>query len=90
MLAIRASKRKDRLVPVHRSTIEALMAYRDLPARTICLPLFAPRADHVTEDLPNALAGAGFQGVTLPPVGMADAIPALIAESIRAALNERP
>ncbi len=65
-------------------------AARDLPARSICLPLFATRADHVTEDLPNALTGAGFQGVTLPPIGMADAIPALIAESIRAALNERP
>lgn len=65
-------------------------AARDLPARTICLPLFATRAEHVTEDLPNALTSAGFQGITLPPVGMADAVPALIAESIKAALNERP
>lgn len=32
-LLIRASKRKDRLVPVHPSTLEALNAYRDLPAR---------------------------------------------------------
>ena len=38
VLAIRASKRKDRLVPVHRSTIEALMAYRDLPARPATRP----------------------------------------------------
>ena len=65
-------------------------AARNLPARTICLPLFATNADHVTEDLPKALTDAGFQGITLPPVGLADAVPALIAESIRAALNERP
>lgn len=65
-------------------------AARDLPARTICLPLFATRADHVTEDLPNALTGAGFQGITLPPVGMAAAVPEMIAESIKAALSERP
>lgn len=65
-------------------------AARNLPARTICLPLFATRAEHVTEDLPNALTRAGFQGITLPPIGMARAIPAMIAESIKAALNERP
>ena len=66
------------------------VAARDLPPRTICLPLFATRADHVTDDLPRALAAAGFQGITLPPVGMAPAVPALIAESIKAALHERP
>ena len=65
-------------------------AARHLPARAICLPLFATRAEHVTDDLPAALQAAGFQGITLPPVGLADAVPALIAESIRAALNERP
>ncbi len=65
-------------------------AARDLPARTICLPLFATNADHVTEDLPDALRGAGFRGITLPPVGMAAAVPAMIAESIKAALNARP
>ena len=55
-----------------------------LQPSTICLPLFATRADHVTDDLPRALAAAGFQGITLPPVGMAPAVPALIAESIKA------
>ncbi len=66
------------------------VAARNLPPRTICLPLFATRADHVTDDLPRALAAAGFQGITLPPVGRAPAVPALIAESIKAALHERP
>lgn len=38
VLAIRASKRKDRLVPVHPSTVEGLIAYRDLPARVAARP----------------------------------------------------
>lgn len=37
-LLIRASKRKDRLIPVHPSTVEALFAYRDLPARAATRP----------------------------------------------------
>ena len=65
-------------------------AAKGLPERTICLPLFATRAEHVTDDLPEALTQAGFGGITLPPVGMAPAVPALIAESIKAALSGRP
>lgn len=65
-------------------------AARDLPAQSICLPLFATRADHVTDDLPAALADAGFRGLLLPPVGLAPDVPAMIAESIKAALSERP
>lgn len=65
-------------------------AARDLPASTICLPLFATQADHVTDDLPAALARAGFRGITLPPVGLAPQIPAMIARAIKAALSERP
>lgn len=57
-------------------------AARDLPARTICLPLFATRAEHVTDDLPHALRAAGFRGVTLPPVGLAPEVPAMIAAAI--------
>jgi sirohydrochlorin ferrochelatase len=65
-------------------------AARDLPAQTICLPLFATQADHVTDDLPTALADAGFRGLVLPPVGLAPEVPAMIAESIKAALPKRP
>jgi sirohydrochlorin ferrochelatase len=65
-------------------------AASDLPPRTLCLPLFATQAEHVTTDLPAALQAAGFRGVTLPPVGQAAEVPAMIAESIRAALAERP
>lgn len=65
-------------------------AARDLPAQTICLPLFASRAEHVTDDLPQALTSAGFQGITLDPVSLAPEVPAMIAESIKAALSARP
>lgn len=60
-------------------------AARDLPARALCLPLFAARAEHVTGDLPQALATAEFRGITLPPIGMAAEVPAMIAASLRAA-----
>ncbi|KGJ05584.1 Sirohydrochlorin ferrochelatase [Paracoccus halophilus] len=65
-------------------------AARNLPARSICLPLFATRAEHVTDDLPAALKKAAFQGITLPPVGLAATVPEMIANSIKAALSERP
>lgn len=65
-------------------------AARALPARALCLPLFATQAEHVTDDLPQALAEAGFRGITLPPIGLAPEVPAMIAASIKAALPERP
>lgn len=65
-------------------------AARALPARALCLPLFATEAEHVTDDLPAALTEAGFRGITLPPIGLAPEVPAMIAASIKAALTERP
>ena len=58
VLLIRASKRKDRLVPVHPSTVEALTAYRDLPART---------ATHPAADGPLLVSsrGAGYHRSTI-------------------------
>ncbi len=38
VLTIRASKRKDRLVPVHPTTLDSLEAYRRLPARAATRP----------------------------------------------------
>ncbi len=61
-------------------------AARDLPTQSICLPFFATRAEHVTDDLPEALGQAGFRGITLPPIGLAAAVPEMIAASIRRAL----
>lgn len=54
--------------------------------RAVSLPLFALRAEHVLDDLPEALDQAGFTGPRLDPVGLAPEVPGLIAASIRAAL----
>lgn len=50
--------------------------------RAISLPLFALRAEHVTDDLPEALDAAGFQGSRLDPIGLAPEVPGLIARAI--------
>nr|WP_278248506.1 CbiX/SirB N-terminal domain-containing protein [Paracoccus nototheniae] len=54
--------------------------------RAISLPLFALRAEHVLDDLPQALDQAGFSGPRLDPVGLAPEVPAMIARSIAAEL----
>lgn len=46
---------------------------------SLCLPFFAASGGHVTEDLPQALEAAGFQGRCLPPLGLDPRVPALIA-----------
>lgn len=53
----------------------------------VCLPFFALPGGHVTEDLPRALAEAGFVGRILPPVGSDARVPGLIAAAIRAAAS---
>lgn len=50
----------------------------------ICLPFFAAAGGHVTEDIPAALAQAGFQGRILPPLGLDERVPALVARAIEA------
>lgn len=51
---------------------------------SVCLPFFAAAGGHVTEDIPAALAEAGFQGRVLPPLGLDPRVPALIAAAISA------
>jgi sirohydrochlorin ferrochelatase len=51
-------------------------------ADAACLPFFAAEGGHVAEDIPAALREAGFQGRVLPPVGLDDRVPALIAAAI--------
>ncbi len=48
----------------------------------VCLPFFAAEGGHVSDDIPQALAKAGFSGRTLPPVGLDARVPALIAAAI--------
>lgn len=51
----------------------------------VCLPYFAAAGGHVTDDIPAALAKAGFRGRILPPVGLDARVPGLIAQAIIAA-----
>lgn len=48
----------------------------------VCLPFFAAEGGHVSEDIPRALAEAGFQGRVLPPVGLDSRVPGIIAAAI--------
>ncbi|MDP2079906.1 MAG: CbiX/SirB N-terminal domain-containing protein [Pseudotabrizicola sp.] len=50
----------------------------------VCLPFFAAEGEHVTDDLPAALAEAGFTGRVLPPLGRDARVPGLIATALRA------
>ncbi len=51
----------------------------------LCLPFFAARGGHVIDDLPEALAEAGFTGRLLDPVGLDGRVPGLIAAAFRTA-----
>ncbi|MCQ0968855.1 cobalamin biosynthesis protein CbiX (plasmid) [Paracoccus sp. TK19116] len=46
------------------------------------VPFFALRAEHVSDDLPEALDEAGFTGPRLDPIGLAPEVPALVAAAI--------
>ncbi len=50
----------------------------------LCLPFFAARGGHVTDDLPRALNESGFDGRLLDPVGLDSRVPGLIAAALRA------
>lgn len=57
-------------------------AARGLGPKAICLPLFVARWGHVRDDLPEALAEAGFEGRVLDPLGCQPEVPALIARAL--------
>lgn len=48
----------------------------------VCLPFFAAEGGHVSDDIPAALAQAGFRGRILPPVGLDARVPGIIAAAI--------
>lgn len=50
----------------------------------ICLPFFAASGNHVSEDLPQALALAGFPGRILPALGLDARVPCLVAAAAQA------
>jgi sirohydrochlorin ferrochelatase len=53
-------------------------------AGSVCLPFFAAEGGHVTDDLPQALAEAGFGGQALAPLGLDARVPSLIAAALQA------
>lgn len=57
----------------------------DLGSKSICLPFFAARGGHVSDDIPEALELAQFEGVLLDPIGCAPGAPALAADALRRA-----
>jgi len=61
----------------------------DADAPALCLPYFALAAGHVTGDLAEAAAAAGFTGPILPHLGAHPGLPALIATALRDHARER-
>lgn len=57
------------------------------PRPQLCLPFFALAGGHVEQDLPQALAQGGFQGLCLPPLGLAPGVPAMVAAALRRAAS---
>jgi sirohydrochlorin cobaltochelatase len=56
----------------------------------ICLPFFATAAGHVEEDLPKAVAAAGFAGTVLEPIGRSPRTPAFVARRLAALVPAPP
>jgi sirohydrochlorin ferrochelatase len=56
---------------------------RTFGPNAVCLPFFAAKGGHVIDDLPQALAEAGFAGLLLPPVGTDARVPGLIARALQ-------
>jgi len=54
----------------------------DLGKKAICLPFFAARGGHVTDDVPEALDLAQYEGVCLDPIGCAPGAPGLAAAAL--------
>ena len=50
--------------------------------QSLCLPFFAAARGHVLDDIPEGLDAGGFSGRRLAPLGLAPAVPALIARAI--------
>lgn len=63
-------------------------AARDLGPAALCLPFFALRAGHVAQDVPEALAEAGFAGPLLPAIGEHADAAALIAAALARAAED--
>jgi sirohydrochlorin ferrochelatase len=61
---------------------------RGFGPNAVCLPFFAAAGGHVVDDLPQALAEAGFAGRLLAPIGLDARVPGLIARAFLATMLE--
>lgn len=50
--------------------------------RSVVLPFFASRREHVLDDIPAALNAAQYQGICLDPIGMHADVPMIIADAL--------
>lgn len=57
-------------------------ALTGLGSNAMCLPFFAARRGHVLDDLPEAVAASGFQGIVLDPIGLHPDVPKMIADAL--------
>jgi sirohydrochlorin ferrochelatase len=72
-------------VPVQVGFIEQTPRLAELTGfglAAVCLPFFAAEGGHVSDDIPQALAEAGFKGRILPPVGLDPRVAEIIAAAI--------
>ena len=58
-------------------------ALSGLGPNAICLLYFAAKRGHVLDDLPEAVAASGFQGIVLDPIGLHPDVPKMIADALR-------
>jgi sirohydrochlorin ferrochelatase len=75
------------LASVRAAFIDQSPRLADLPHLgdgAVCLPFFAAAGGHVTDDIPQALAEAGFRGRLLPALGLNPRLPTVIAAAITA------
>lgn len=72
------------VIPAFIEEAPFLADVRPLPP-AICLPFFATRAGHTTQDIPDAWAAAGTPGPLTVPLGTVPAVAALVADAIRRA-----
>ena len=56
----------------------------------ICVPFFAIKAGHVVHDVPEALAQAKYNGLTLPPLIDYPHIDRFVANALRRAAGQQP
>lgn len=54
-----------------------------LSGPAVCLPFFAMLSGHMRRDLPEAVAGAGYEGLMLPALGTTPGVAGVIAGAIR-------